>query len=90
MASLYHPDHNPQDTKEAEEKFKEINQAYEVLSDKASDGMIAMAIRINKQSLLKSIILAGIMFCPDGMGFFLSGRDGRLKKPFVDNTGKQG
>lgn len=35
MASLYHPDHNPQDTKEAEEKFKEINQAYEVLSDEA-------------------------------------------------------
>lgn len=35
MASLYHPDHNPQDPKEAEEKFKEINQAYEVLSDEA-------------------------------------------------------
>jgi DnaJ-class molecular chaperone len=35
MASLYHPDHNPQETKKAEEKFKEINQAYEVLSDEA-------------------------------------------------------
>jgi len=35
MASLYHPDHNPQDPKEVEEKFKEINQAYEVLSDGA-------------------------------------------------------
>jgi DnaJ-class molecular chaperone len=35
MASLYHPDHNPQSLKEAEEKFKEINQAYEVLSDEA-------------------------------------------------------
>jgi 7,8-dihydropterin-6-yl-methyl-4-(beta-D-ribofuranosyl)aminobenzene 5'-phosphate synthase len=52
--------------------------------------MIAMAIRITKQSLLKSIILAGIMFCPDGMGFFLSGRDGQVKQPSVDHTGKQG
>ena len=32
MAKKYHPDLHPND-KEAEEKFKEVNEAYEVLSD---------------------------------------------------------
>ncbi len=34
LAKKYHPDMNPGNRKEAEEKFKEISEAYEVLMDK--------------------------------------------------------
>ncbi len=33
LAMQYHPDRNPQNSVEAEMKFKEINEAYQVLSD---------------------------------------------------------
>jgi len=33
LASRYHPDHNPENTQAAEAKFKEINEAYEILGD---------------------------------------------------------
>src|SRR5512138_289197 len=35
LAFQYHPDKNPGHEKEAEEKFKDINEAYGVLSDNA-------------------------------------------------------
>ena len=34
LALKYHPDRNPDNPKAAEEKFKEINEAYSVLSNK--------------------------------------------------------
>lgn len=39
LAKQYHPDANPDNKQEAEAKFKELNEAYEVLSDKQKRAM---------------------------------------------------
>lgn len=39
LAKKYHPDANPDNKAEAEAKFKELNEAYEVLSDKQKRAM---------------------------------------------------
>lgn len=33
LALCYHPDHNQQEKEKAEEKFKEVNEAYQILGD---------------------------------------------------------
>src|SRR6059036_1805732 len=39
LALRYHPDRNPEDRHEAEERFKEISEAYQVLSDPERRGL---------------------------------------------------
>lgn len=39
LAKQHHPDANPNNKEEAERKFKEVNEAYEVLSDKQKRNM---------------------------------------------------
>ena len=46
LAKKYHPDANPGD-KEAEEKFKLINEAYEILSDEQKRKQYDSTITIN-------------------------------------------
>jgi len=47
-------------------------------------------MEINKQCFLKSIILTVMLFCPDGIGFFLSEREAQAKQPSIDLSGKPG
>jgi len=57
LALQYHPDRNPGNVREAGEKFKEINEAYEILSD---------AQRRWQYDRLTSLRLAGMSFVVSG------------------------
>ena len=57
MSKKYHPDLNP-NNKEAEKKFKEVNEAYQVLSDpekKSKSGAIAYNILTDRKDIIKPI-----------------------------------
>ena len=86
MAKKYHPDVNPGD-KEAEAKFKEANEAYEVLSDpqkkqkydtyghQAQDS----AILISATSATSSVLSSAAVLAADGARKTVP-REGRISK----------
>ncbi len=56
LAKRYHPDTQNEDKKEwAEEKFKEINEAYEVLSNEDSRKNYDVELEYDKDSAIKAI-----------------------------------
>jgi DnaJ-class molecular chaperone len=60
LALQYHPDRNPENVWEAGEKFKEISEAYEILSDEQ---------RRRQYDRLTSLRLASISFAVSGVGW---------------------
>lgn len=78
LAAKYHPDKNNGD-KQAEEKFKKINEAYQILSDKKEKEMYDASLRMGG----------------DGKAFRgtygdspFNGRDGQTMDDFIKNTFK--
>jgi DnaJ-class molecular chaperone len=61
LAMQYHPDRNPENVREADEKFKEINEAYEILGDEQ---------RRWQYNRLTSLRSAGMSFVIRGTGWW--------------------
>ena len=47
LAMKYHPDRNKWD-KEAEKKFKEVNEAYQILSDDKKDNNMILLVQLEE------------------------------------------
>jgi molecular chaperone DnaJ len=71
QALKYHPDKHKGE-KEAEEKFKEINQAYEVLSDKSSVNNMILSVQPEVDMV---VAVAGFGGGAQGFGGFDFGGD---------------
>jgi len=92
LALKNHPDRNPDNRKESEERFKEIAEAYEVLSDAdkrrrydqfGHEGLQGAGVQhfSNLDEILASHLFSGIF---EEMGFFGFGRGGSRRRRGYD------
>ena len=56
LAKQYHPDANPDNKEEAEKKFKEVNEAYETLSNPQKRKMYLVVVHIHTQQALMDLV----------------------------------
>ncbi len=92
LAMKYHPDHNKGD-KEAEQKFKEISEAYAVLSDKEKRqqydtvGASGFSRRYSREDIFKGFDFSDILKEFGVGGDIFSGRGGRRAQTFSFDFG---